>query len=426
MKKILSLLLAATMLMSFSVIGFAVNMPTFNTDRTITLADPAPWNLDELKQVVDITDPGSVAAYFVWAVARLTENYNDGMAMMKYLYADIEVYGKGFTEGGMSGKAGWDTYFNDRLKDKDYNWLPGAYFEGASSSNGFRPTRPFTVKLYFHGPDTETLNDQSKELGRTYIVYYAQSNAGSNKANLYLTKFEDSDRWYVTNSGASSALFVDQRAALTNAAKAAMASNPLDSSTEAEHQAKYGGATAEPTTGTIDISGDIPITINALLPFTDVDPQAYYVKGIQWAYNNKVTSGTTATTFGPQDSCTRGQVATFLWRAAGSPEPLALVNPFTDVFESDYYYKPILWAVENGITAGTSSTTFSPNQTCSSAHIITFLYRAMDMGSDGWYQEAKTWASGEGLLEGTGIQVDPKENCPRGAVVTFLERAYGK
>ena len=89
-------------------------------DQKFTLADPAPWNIDELKQVVNVKDPRSVAAYFVWAVTRMVDNYDDGMEMMKYLFADIEPYGSGFTEGGMSGKAGWDTYMNERLKSDDY------------------------------------------------------------------------------------------------------------------------------------------------------------------------------------------------------------------------------------------------------------------------------------------------------------------
>ena len=114
-------------------------------DQNFTLADPAPWDLDELKQVVDVKDPRSVAAYFAWAVTRMVDNYNDGMEMMKYLFADIEPYGSGFTEGGMSGKAGWDTYFNERLKSSDYSWLPRAYFEGAQGENGFTPSRPLTL-----------------------------------------------------------------------------------------------------------------------------------------------------------------------------------------------------------------------------------------------------------------------------------------
>ena len=161
----------------------------------------------------------------------------------------------------------------------------------------------------------------------------------------------------------------------------------------------------------------------SFFPHKDTD---YFANAVAWAYNNNVTTGTSETTFGSFDNCTRGQVVTFLWRAAGNPEPTSANNPFADVNSSDYFYKPILWAVEKGITAGTSADKFSPKATCSSAHIITFLYRAAGIGENGWYEDAKNWASGAGLLNGTNISVAPDENCPRGAVVTFLERMYNK
>ena len=380
-------------------------------DQDFTLADPAPWNLSELKQVVDVEDPRSVAAYFVWSVTRLVDDYNDGMEMMKYLFADLEPYGSGFTEGGMSGKAGWDTYFNERLKSSDYKWLPRAYFEGAEGDNGFTPERPLTLELYYNDTNTMTLNAQSYEqLGRLDITYWIKSHAAGNQVNINVMKFDGSDRWYVTSGTTSTAMFYDQRGGLSASAKTALKTAVNDASTEAEHKARYGGGDAEPEPEP--------------LPFTDVDPSDNFADAIAWAYGNKVTTGTSATTFGPMDSCTRGQVVTFLWRAAGEPAPKNSNNPFTDVRSSDYYYKPILWAVENGITAGTSATTFSPDQTCSSAHIITFLYRANGIGSDGWYEVAKNWATAEGLLRATGITVSPEETCPRGAVVTFLYRTY--
>jgi len=126
--------------------------------------------------------------------------------------------------------------------------------------------------------------------------------------------------------------------------------------------------------------------------FVDVAKDKYYYEPVMWAYENGITSGTGKNTFGPEDACTRGQVVTFLWRAAGCPEPKSSNNPFSDVKSDDYYYKAVLWAVEEGITAGTSANEFSPKATCSSAHIITFLYRAVDAGIDGWYKEAREWA----------------------------------
>ncbi len=419
MKKFFAIVMATIMMLAVSanVLANSVKVDTdipmldatelkdeWKKDQVFDMADPAPWNLEELKKVVDVQDPRSVAAYYVWAVNRLVFNYDEGMEMMKYLFADIEPYGSGYTEGGMSGKAGWDTYFNERLKSNDYKWLPFAYFNGANADNGFMPTRPLKLELYYNNTNTETINAQTlDQYGRLNIVYWVKSHAAGNQVNITVSKFDGSNRFYVTSGATPSALFYDQRAGLNNNAKKIIAARQDDGTTEAEHKAFYGGAQN--------------------LPFTDVS-DTYAIDAISWAYNDGVTSGTSATTFGPLDSCTRGQVVTFLWRAAGKPEPASSANPFTDVKAEDYYYKPVLWAVEKGITAGTSATEFSPNATCSSAHIITFLYRAMGIGSNGWYEEAKKWASEAGLLYSTNIAVSPEENCPREAVVWFLYKMY--
>jgi len=161
-----------------------------------------------------------------------------------------------------------------------------------------------------------------------------------------------------------------------------------------------------------------------VLPFTDVKNTDYYIDAVAWALQNGITTGMSATEFGPKLTCTRGQVVTFLWRAAGKPEPTTKVNPFTDVKESDYFYKAVLWAVESGITNGTSATKFTPDQTCSTAHIITFLYRTIHEGKDGWYKEAADWAKKNDLLTESGLTVDPAVPCPRGAVVTFMSKVY--
>ncbi len=110
-------------------------------------------------------------------------------------------------------------------------------------------------------------------------------------------------------------------------------------------------------------------------PFTDVTESKYFYKPVMWAVANGVTSGVDVDRFGPGEKCTRGQIMTFLWNAAGRPEPKTDVNPFTDVNEKNYYYKPVLWAVENNVTGGTSATTFSPNDTCSRAQVMAFLFK---------------------------------------------------
>ena len=113
-----------------------------------------------------------------------------------------------------------------------------------------------------------------------------------------------------------------------------------------------------------------------LNPFRDVSESAYYYKAVLWALENGVTTGNSASTFNPNGECTRAQVVTFLWRAAGEPEPSSTANPFRDVSSSAYYCKAVLWALENGITTGNTSTTFNPTGKCTRAHVVTFLSRA--------------------------------------------------
>ena len=165
-------------------------------------------------------------------------------------------------------------------------------------------------------------------------------------------------------------------------------------------------------------------------PFTDVPANAYYADAVKWAVANGVTTGKTATTFGPNDPVTRGQAVTFLWRAVGKPTPKSKLCPFSDVKSTDYYYQPILWAVENGITNGTDATHFSPNSTLTRAHIVTFLWRTAgepgNTGASQWYADAVTWGQANDLLSGTAVAFTPTGSCPRSDVVTYLYRADQK
>ena len=172
-------------------------------------------------------------------------------------------------------------------------------------------------------------------------------------------------------------------------------------------------------------------------PFTDVETSDLCYDAVLWALENGVTNGTSATTFSPDKTCTRGQVVTFLYRANGSPEPQSSYNPFADVKKGSYYEKAILWAVERGITNGTSATAFSPEMTCSCAHILTFLWRAMGRPEPGapspisnrfpddFYSGPVSWAEYNGLLAGMEDGFEVKAPCPRGATVTYLFRANG-
>lgn len=169
--------------------------------------------------------------------------------------------------------------------------------------------------------------------------------------------------------------------------------------------------------------------------FTDVPAGEYFYAPVLWAVNQGVTNGTSFTTFSPYEGCTRGQAVTFLYRAAGSPTVTG-INPFTDVNASDYFYNAVLWAVQNGITNGTSDTTFSPYDTCQRAHIVTFLYRAhqspnvaapenfFDVGPTDYFYDAVRWAVVNGITNGTDTNTfSPYDTCTRGQIVTFLYRA---
>ena len=166
--------------------------------------------------------------------------------------------------------------------------------------------------------------------------------------------------------------------------------------------------------------------------FDDVSANAYYADAVEWAVSKGITSGTSANTFSPDASCTRAQMVTFLWRANGSPKD-DRANPFTDVSAEAYYYDAVLWAVEQGITSGTSATTFSPDATVNRGQTVTFLWRAngspvvdyamsfTDVDANAYYAGAVRWAVSEGITSGTsGNSFSPNADCTRAQIVTFL------
>lgn len=169
--------------------------------------------------------------------------------------------------------------------------------------------------------------------------------------------------------------------------------------------------------------------------FVDVATGSYYEDAVDWAVENGITKGTDDTHFSPDGICTRAQAVTFLWRAAGSPKPKTNTMPFTDVNAGSYYYDAVLWAVENGITEGTSDTTFSPNATCTRAQIVAFLWRSekspaagsrnpfADVKSTAYYADAVLWAVREDITKGTtSTTFSPDADCTRAQIVTFLWR----
>ena len=199
--------------------------------------------------------------------------------------------------------------------------------------------------------------------------------------------------------------------------------------------ARYGST----GTGTRQLTGTVAIKIGQTMNFIDVKTTDYFYNSVKWAVGKNITNGTSSTTFSPYKSCTRAEIVTFLWRAAGSPEPTITRNPFRDVNAVTHssYYKAILWASQKGITSGTSATAFSPDQVCTRAQIVTFLYRYAgqpsgyysnpfkDVGatSEASYYNAILWAVGKGITTGTSATTfSPYASCNRAEAVTFLYR----
>ena len=190
------------------------------------------------------------------------------------------------------------------------------------------------------------------------------------------------------------------------------------------------------------LSGKVILTlgeeeVQRPMTFTDVDETDYFYDAVCWAVNEGVTDGISATAFAPHSTCTRAQVVTFLWRAAGEPEPDSTYMPFTDVDDDAYYYEAVRWAVEEGITTGVSATTFCPNDTVTRGQVVTFLHRAADepeaetsnpfrdISAADYYYEAVLWAVENDITNGlTATTFGPADGCTRAQIVTFLYRYY--
>ncbi len=178
---------------------------------------------------------------------------------------------------------------------------------------------------------------------------------------------------------------------------------------------------------TVEVSGN---------PFTDVPENSFYYEPVLWAVEHGITNGATDTTFNPGGDLLRAQVVVMLWRAAGQPEPSSGENPFSDVKETEFYYKAVLWAVENGITNGTSATTFGPTGITNRAQVVTFLWRYLgepesgaenpfaDVDASAWYGKSVLWAVENGITNGMSANTfGVTTNCNRAHMVTFLYRA---
>ena len=189
-------------------------------------------------------------------------------------------------------------------------------------------------------------------------------------------------------------------------------------------------------TGKVEVKATFMEDNSMLNFFYDVPNNAYFYEAVKWAVKNGITTGVGNYLFAPEQPCTRAQIVTFLWRAAGSPEPKGAASGMTDVVSGSYYEKAVAWAIENGITTGTTTSTFSPDATCTRAQSVTFLFRAIgklvdskaefsDVLTDSYYANAVAWAVENGVTNGIGDGLfGPDNSCTRAQIVTFLFRAY--
>ena len=198
-----------------------------------------------------------------------------------------------------------------------------------------------------------------------------------------------------------------------------------------------GGGYASPIVNIDAIEVPLDDGTSIVLPFLDVPQDAYYTEAVAWAYSNEITGGVADDRFDPLATCTRSQMVTFLWRAAGCPEPTGTASGFSDVAAGSWYEKAVAWAVENKITDGVGDGRFDPNGIVNRAQAVTFLYRAAgapettasesftDVGSGEFYTDAVAWAVANDVTNGVGDNAfAPNANCVRGQTVTFLYRAY--
>ncbi|MBP3588487.1 MAG: S-layer homology domain-containing protein, partial [Clostridia bacterium] len=413
----------------------------------ITHADGSATELHELGGNVEITVPfeGEVPAGKYIAVCYLSDDGN-----VTYLRAtyDAETKQVTFKTNHFSNYAAFVS--GSPMVVVNGGSGSGLYAEGSTVTIKADSKSGYTFSGWEIVAGTVTLADASKaettfvmpaeavELTATYRKN--SSGGGGGGSTTYSINIEDAKHGEVT---ADSKTFAKgETVTLTVAPDKGYTLETLTvtdkNGKEIELTKKDGKYTFTMPAGKVTVKATFMEDNSMLNFFVDVPVDAYYYEAVLWAAENGITGGTSATTFSPDMTCTRAQAVTFLWRAAGSTAPKTEVMPFADVDADDYYYDAVLWAVENGITAGTSDTTFSPDMTCSRAQIMTFLWRAQqdptsdaenpfaDVAADAYYSDAVVWAVENGITSGTSATTfSPNNNCTRAQIVTFLFRCLG-
>ena len=318
------------------------------------------------------------------------------------------------------------TYIDEAITvDKDYNYLDLWYDVNSELHYTLSPGTTYKYKFFAVVRGKTYWDSELSIKTQSPPVSYAIS---LNKDSLLLTKGDTATLVAPVSPSGPAVTWKSDKTSVATVANGRVTA--------------VGAGTATITATAGDKSAKCVVTVKEPAPknpFVDVAGDAYYYDAVLWAVSHspQITNGTDATHFSPDATCTRAQVVTFLWRAKGSPEPRSSSNPFSDVKKSDYYYKAVLWAVENGVTKGTSATAFSPDQGCTRAQVVSFLWRAKgspepgsssnpfsDVKKSDYYYKAVIWAVRQDITKGTDAShFSPDTACTRGQIVTFLFRS---
>lgn len=333
------------------------------------------------------------------------------------------------------GNGGKPSQYTMTTSDKKLAQLPTAARSGNYEFDGW-----YTEKVDGGKITTETVFEENTTVYAhwTEVSSGSSGGSGSHSSSTYPIFVEEAKNGEVISSHKSAA--AGTTITLTAKADKGFALQSLTTRDSSGKELKLTAEGGGKYTFTMPAS---KVTVTAVFAggasFTDVPAGSYYEDAVIWAVSNGITTGVSASRFDPDGICTRAQAVTFLWRAAGSPAPASRTMPFTDVPAGSYYYDAVLWAVENDITKGTSATTFSPDATCSRAQIVTFLWRAQkspvvtaanpfaDVSTDAYYVNAIIWAVNEGVTAGTSAATfSPDDTCTRAQIVTFIWRALSE
>ena len=345
--------------------------------------------------------------------------FEEGVWPVAGLYTDAQLHGPAALADGSLSTAPMKSAAPDRIPAPH---TPGGSLHSAARQDP-EDALTFTLKVPAGAEDPTN--------GTVTVIF--------DPAALELTSVAGTTEafaWKLVSEGTLSLAFADRTALALDAALAQLTFRPLDTGSTLL-TVQYGQWNQWHLPAVEEFPVELP---KAHMPFTDVPEGSFFYDPVLWAISGGITTGATETTFDPNGDCLRASVVTFLWRASGSPEPTSAVNPFQDVKESDFFYKAVLWAVENGITNGTSATTFSPFAKCNRAQVVTFLWRAMgqpapasgenpftDVDVAQFYGTAVLWAVENGITNGMGGGTFGVGSiCNRAQVVTFLYRTMKK